>query len=262
MLELSAQLRPETGRGNKQIRKQGFIPAILYGRKIKNLALSVKAQDFEKVYQEAGESTLIKLKIGEDQDKAKSAKDGSLPRDRQSAAGEKERVVLIHEVANDPVSDKPIHIDFYQVKMDEPIKAEVPLVFVGESPAVKEAAGVLVKNIQSLEIEALPKDLPHQIEVDISSLKTVDSKIYIEDLKLPAEVKIEIQPEEVVILVIPPRTKAELEELEEAPEEKTEEVEMVEKKKAGEEVREEVKPDKKAASTEEEKPVAEEKKND
>lgn len=240
MLELSAKLRQTTGHGNKRIRKQGFIPAILYGRKIKNLALSVKAQDFEKVYQEAGESTLIKLKIEEDQDKAK-----------------KERVVLIHEIANDPVSDEHIHIDFYQVKMDEPIKAEVPLVFVGESPMVKEATGVLVKNIQSLEIEALPQDLPHQIEVDISSLKAVDSKIHIKDLKLPAAVKIELQPEEVVVLVIPPRTKAELEELEEAPEEKIEEVEMVEKKKAGEEVKEEAV--KETESTKEAAPDREEK---
>ncbi len=239
MLELLVKLRPETGRGNKQIRKQGFIPAILYGRKIKNLALSVKAQDFEKVYQEAGESTLIKLKIEEDQNKAKSAKGGSPSKDGQAAPGGKERVVLIHEIANDPVSDEPIHIDFYQVKMDEPIKAEVPLVFVGESPAVKEATGVLVKNIQSLEVEALPQDLPHQIEVDISSLKTVDNKIHIKDLKLSAGVKTEVQPEEVVVLVILPRTKAELEKLEETPEEKIEEVEMVEKKKAGEEVKEE-----------------------
>lgn len=240
MLELLVKLRSETGRGNKQIRKQGLIPAILYGRKIKNLALLVKARDFEEVYQEAGESTLIKLKIGEGPDKAK-----------------KERVVLIHEVANDPVSDEPIHVDFYQVKMDEPIKAEVPLVFVGESPAVKEVEGVLVKNIQSLEVEALPQDLPHQIEVDISSLKTVDSKIHIKDLKLPAAVKIEVQPEEVVVLVIPPRTKAELEELEEAPEEKIEEVEMVEEKKAREEVKEEAfegaEPTKEAVPAEKEK---------
>lgn len=240
MLELSVKLRPETGRGNKQIRKQGLIPAILYGRKIKNMALSVEAQDFKKVYQEAGESTLIELKIKTAQKEA-----------------EKKRVVLIHDVANDPVSDEPIHVDFYQVRMDEPIKAEVPLVFIGESPVVKEAAGVLVKNIQSLEVEALPQDLPHQIEVDISSLKEVDSKIHIKDLKLPTEVKIEVKSEEVVVLVIPPRTKAELEKLEEAPEEKIDEVEMVEEKKAGEEVEgeavEEAEPAKEAAPAGEEK---------
>jgi len=249
MLELSADLRQTTGRGNKQIRKQGFIPAILYGRKIKNLALSVKAQNFEKVYQEAGESTLIELKIKAAQKEA-----------------EKKRVVLIHEVAKDPVSDTPIHIDFYQVKMDEVLKAEVPLIFVGESPAVKEEEGVLVKNIQSLEIEALPADLPHQIEVDISSLKTFDNNIYIKDLKLPSRVKTEVQPKEVVASVIPPRTKAELEKLEEAPEEKIEEVEMVEEEKAKEEVREEaaegVEPAKEAAPAEEEKAAPDKKRNE
>ena len=216
MLELSSKLRSETGRQNKRIRKQGFIPAILYGHKVKNLALLVERQDFEKTYQEAGESTLIKLKI-----------DG------------KERVVLIHDVAKDPVSDESIHIDFYQVKMDETIKVEVPLIFTGQSAAVKEKEGVLVKNIQSLEVEALPQDLPHEIQVDISSLKTFDDNIYIKNLKLPSQVKIEAQPEEVIASVIPPRTKAELEKLEEAPEEKIEEVKVEVEEKAKEEAVEE-----------------------
>ena len=222
MLELSTKLRPETGRQNKRIRKQGFIPAILYGHKVKNLALMVDSQDFEKLYQEAGESTLIKLKIGDGQDKTK-----------------KERVVLIHEVAKDPVSDEPIHIDFYQVKMDESIKVEVPLIFTGQSAAVKEKEGVLIKNIQSLGVEALPQDLPHQIQVDISSLKTFDDNIHVKDLELPSRVKIEAQPEEVIASVIPPRTKAELEKLEEAPEEKIEEVKVEAEEKAKEGVEEE-----------------------
>lgn len=219
MLELSAKLRQETGHQNKHIRKQGLIPAILYGRKVKNLSLMVGEHEFEKVYQETGESTLIKLKI--------------------DSQGEKERIVLIHDVAKDPVSDNPIHIDFYQVKMDQAIKVEVPLVFTGESAAIKEQEGVLVKNIQSLEVEALPQNLPHQIEVDISSLKTFEDNIYIKDLKLPSEVKIEAQPEEVVASVIPPRTKAELEKLEEAPEEKVEEVKVEAEEKAKQETAEE-----------------------
>jgi large subunit ribosomal protein L25 len=221
MLELSADLRQETGRKNKQIREQGLIPAILYGHKVKNLTLLVKTLDFERAYQEAGESTLIKLKINTPQKQA-----------------EKERIVLIHQVAKNPVSDKIIHIDFYQVKMDEPIKVEVPLVFVGQSPAVKETDGVLIKSIQSLEVEALPQDLPHQIEVDISSLKTFDDNIYIKNLELPPRVKIEAQAKEVVASVIPPRTKAELEALEQAPEEKIEEVKVEAEEKAKEEVEE------------------------
>jgi large subunit ribosomal protein L25 len=253
MLELSVQLRPVTGRQNEKIRKQGLIPAILYGHKVKNLALTVETQQFNKVYKEAGESTLVRLKIDGGQKDKESIEKDSLKKGKDSSEkgpGRKERVVLIYEIAKDPVSGNPIHVDFYQVKMDEPITTEVPLVFVGESPAVKELDGVLVKNIQSLEIEALPADLPHQLEIDVSSLKTFDDNIYIKDLKLPAGVKTEAQPDEVIASVIPPRTKAELEELEKAPEEKIEEVEIAEREKAGEEVKEEVKEESEEKATE------------
>jgi large subunit ribosomal protein L25 len=240
MLELSAELRSETGRANKQVRKQGLIPAILYGQKVKNVALSIKEPDFEKLYQQAGESTLIKLKIGDEQDKAK------------------QRIVLIHEVAKDPVSGKPIHIDFYQVKMDKVISVEVPLVFIGQSAAVEKEEGVLIKNIQQVEVEALPQDLPHEITVDISLLKTFEDNIYVKDLQIPDKVKLTASPDEVVASVIPPRTKAELEELEEAPAEKVEEVEVEEKGKAKEEVEEEAKEEPKKEAAEEEKEEAKE----
>jgi len=226
MLELTAKIRSQKGRGLNQLRKQGLIPAVLYGQKTKNLSLMVDAQDFEKIYQQAGQSTLINLKL-----KTKNEKD-------------KEKVVLIHDLAKDPVTDKVIHIDFYQVRMDRLLKTEVPLVFVGESPAVQAEGGVLIKNIQKVEIEALPKDLPREIEVDISSLKTFDDNIYIKNLSLPEGVKIITEAEEVVASVIPPRAEAELEELEKAPEEKVEEVkvEAEEKKEAEKEEVTEEKP--------------------
>lgn len=211
MLKLLSKLRQETGRRNKVIREQNFIPAILYGHKVKNINLSVKEHDFEKVYKQAGESTLIKLSIKTDEK-------------------EKERVVLIYDVKKDPVSDKVIHVDFYQVKMDEEISVEVPLVFIGESNAVESDKGVLIKNIQVVEIEALPQDLPSEIKVDISVLKTFDDNIYIKDLKIPEKSKIKNNPEDSVASVIPPRTSAELENLEEAPVEKIEEVEEDDKK--------------------------------
>ncbi len=154
-----------------------------------------------------------------------------------SASGRKERMVLIQEVARDPVSDKIIHIDFHQVKLDEAIRAEVPLVFVGSSSAVERESGVLIKNLQHLEVEALPQDLPPEIQVDISPLKTFDDNIYIKDLTISEKVKIMAEPEEVVASVIPPRTKEELAELEEAPVEEVEEVE-VEAKKEPEEAEE------------------------
>jgi large subunit ribosomal protein L25 len=196
MLELKVKTRQAKGRQNEKLRKQGTIPAVLYGHKIKNLLLEVRAADFDKIYKQAGESTLLKLKIeGED----------------------KEKVVLIYDTEVDPVNEKTIHIDFYQVKMDEALKTEVPLVFIGESPLIKNEGGVLVKNIQHLEIEALPQDLIHNIEVDTSILRTFDDNIRVKDLKIPEKVKISANPEEMVAVVIPPRTQQEIEGLEEKP---------------------------------------------
>ncbi|MBU1177000.1 MAG: 50S ribosomal protein L25 [Patescibacteria group bacterium] len=213
MLKLLSKLRQKTGRHNKVLREQNLIPAVLYGHKVKNINLSIKESDFERVYKQAGESTLIKLSIKDDKNEK-----------------EKERIVLIYNVEKDAVSDKVIHVDFYQVKMDEEISVEVPLVFIGKSDAVETDKGVLIKNIQVVEIEALPQDLPSEIEVDISVLKTFDDNIYIKDLKIPEKAKIKNNQEDSVASVIPPRTSAELENLEEAPVEKIEDIEKEDKK--------------------------------
>lgn len=218
MLELSAKLRPEAGQKNKFYRKQGLIPAVLYGHKIKNLLLLVKLADFKKILKETGETVLLKLKIA---DLAKEKDKG-------------ERVVLIHGIARDPVSDEFIHADFYQVKMDQSIKTKVPLVFVGQSFIVDKEGGVLIKNIHEVEVEALPLDLPHEIEADISVLKNFEDQIRIKDLKIPPRIKITAGPEEIVVLVAHPRTEAELEALEKAPAE-IGEVEVIGKEKKEEE---------------------------
>jgi len=204
MFELKAAPRQELGRKFNQQRKAGQIPAVIYGHGIKSEPISVLAKDFKKIYNEAGESSLITLDL----------------------AGKK-RTVLIHDIAKDPLTDQIIHIDFYQVKMDEKIKAKVPLVFVGESMAVKAEGGILVKNFQEVEVEALPQKLPHHIEVDISALATFDNHILIKDLPVGEGVRIEAAPEEVVASVIPPRSEEELAALEEKVEAKVEEVKVV-----------------------------------
>ena len=209
MLELYAKIRNRIGRGLSQLRKEGYIPAILYGQKAENIPLKVNKKEFKEIYNKVGESELIKLEIITNKDK--ESKD--------------ERVVLIHDIQKDPITDEFIHIDFYQVRMDKPITVEVPLVFTGESPAVKNEGGVLVKNIKSVEVEALPLDLPKEIEVDISSLKTFDDNIYIKDIKLPSKVKINADPEEVVASVVPSK-----EEVPEVTEEKVEEAKPEEAK--------------------------------
>jgi len=219
MLELLVKTRSELGRNVKKVREQNFIPAVLYGHKIKNLNLYIDYDTFEKIYKEAGESTLIKLKI-------------------KDAETNKERVVLIHDLTKDVVTDKFLHIDFKQIKMDELIKVEVPLVFIGESEAVKSEGGILVKNIHEVEIEALPQDLIHEIEIDISSLKTFDDNILIKDVKIPDNVKLTADPEDSIVSVTMPRTQEELEELEETPTESVEEVDVEEKGKTEEKIEE------------------------
>ena len=221
--ELKAKVREVLGRKVKTLRKKGIIPAVVYGLKAKSIPLEIDYSEFEKVYKEAGESTVIKLKVKSQKSKVDELKNA-----------------LIYDVAMDSVSDKFIHVDFYEVRMDKPITAVVPLVFEGEAPAVKNLEGVLVKNITEIEVEALPANLPHEIKVDISVLKTFDDLIHIKDLKIPDGVKISINPDEIVALVSPPRSDEELKSLEEKVEEKIEEVAKVgEEEKAAEAVEEE-----------------------
>jgi large subunit ribosomal protein L25 len=202
VIEFKAQIRDIVGKKVKSLRKKGIIPAVLYGSSTKKpLSLEVNYKDFEKILKEAGESTVIKLKVG----------DGI-------------KNVLIHDFAKDPVSDKFIHADFFEVRMDKLIKAKVPLVFEGEAPAVKILEGILIKNITELEVEALPANLPHEMKVDISVLNTFEDLIHIKDLKIPEGVKISAKPEEIIVSVMPPRSEEELKALEEKVEEKIEEV--------------------------------------
>lgn len=207
MLELSAKIRKEFGKKVKSLRKKGVLPAVLYGPKLKEAQpLELDEKDFEKVYQEAGESALISLEVGG-----------------------KKVLVLIHEVQLEPLTGKPIHVDFYQPKLEEEIEAKAPLVFEGESKAVKELEGTLIKNISEVEVRAKPQNLPPEIKIDIIGLRTFEDNIKISDLKIPPGVKILRKPEEIIAWVSPPE-KVE-EELEKPIEEKVEEVEKVEEKK-------------------------------
>jgi len=224
MLILPAKIRKELGKKVRKLREKGIIPAILYGpemisdRRKKALPLGVDEKQFEKIYQKAKESILISLNI----------------------EGQKKKpLVLIQDVKRDPLTLRPIHIDFYQPKLKEEIEAKIPLVLEGESLAVKESGGTLIKNIPEVQVKALPQDLPKEIKINIESLKTFEDKILIKDLKVPSRVKILRDPEEIIAWVSPPE-KVE-EELAKPVEEKVEEVERVVEKKEEEKEEEEKK---------------------
>lgn len=199
-----------TTRDNKQslnqIRKKQQIPAVLYGKNFKSQNLAVDYNSFYKVYTQAGESTILDLEINDQKNNA-----------------------LIKDVQFSPIKDTIIHIDFIKINMKEKITANVELNFIGQSRAIKDLEGILVKNINELEIECLPADLPKEIIVDISSLNTFEDVIKIKDLPIPPKVEIKLDPEEVVATVTPPRSEEELEALKEEVEEDVEKVEGVKK---------------------------------
>jgi len=186
----------EAGITPAKIRADGLIPAVLYGHNTENISLSVPASIFEKIYREAGESTIVGLKIN----------------------GSDTVNVLIHDTQAHGTKDYITHVDFYKVNMTEKLTATVPLKFIGEPPAVKALGGTLVHPISEVEVESLPGDLPHEIEVDVSGLVTFDIVIRISDLKVDrSKVEIKAEDDAVVIMVEPPRTEEELKELESAP---------------------------------------------
>ncbi len=219
MISLSAKIRDKKNASVGKIRESGRIPAVVYGHKVKNLLIDVDHKDFLKVYKETGESSLVELKI----------------------EGEKEkRSVLIHETQKNSVTDKFIHIDFFQASLTEEVEVEVPLVFEGASLAVKELGGTLVKNISEILVKALPQNLPHEIKVSIDSLENFGDHILVKDLILPGNVKVLLKPDEIIASVLEP-AKVE-EELAEEIKEDVEGVEKVEKEKKDEDVVEEEKP--------------------
>lgn len=194
MVELKAKNRDEVGRAVKPLRKEGILPAVVYGEGVKTQSISISGKDFEKAYREAGESTLLTLDV----------------------EGKKYNV-LIHDIARDPLRGNPIHADFYAVRMDKAIRAQVPVEFIGESPAVKNLGGILVKVMQEIEVEALPKDLPHGLRADLSKLAELEARLTVSDIELPHGVKIIAEMDEVVALVEPPRSEEELAALKETP---------------------------------------------
>jgi len=178
-----------------KMRKSGELPAVFYpirsdgagGKKASAVPISVALKDFLKVWKDAGESSVVSLKI----------------------EGSEELEALIQDVDSDPVRSTPRHADFYVFEKGKKLKIKTPIEFTGVSPAVKDLGAVLLKVLYELSIEALPKDLPKKIEVDIGSLKNFGDTIVAKNLKLPTGVSLEENPEEVVASVFEPKEEEE-----------------------------------------------------
>lgn len=175
MTTLAVEKRELTGKGVDSLREKGGIPAVMYGFNTESSNITVNAKEFDKIWKEAGESSMITLKTPD---------------------GEKDS--LIQDVDTHPVTGEIRHVDFYIVDASKPVEVEIPLEFIGVSPAVKNLGGILIKVLHELEISVLPKNIPHQIDVNIEGLTDLDSHIKAGDLKLPEGATLITSPDEIV----------------------------------------------------------------
>ncbi len=179
--QIKADKRTVLGRKVKNLRKDGLMPATVYGHKFESLSIQFKTVELEKIYNEAGESGLVELLIGEEK----------LP-------------VLFRNPQYSPVWGNILHIDCYKVNLKEKITAFVPIEFIGESQAVKDG-NMLVEVTNEIEVEALPTDLPENVIVDISILNAVGDTITVGDIKLGDKVEMVTLPEQVIAKIEEPR---------------------------------------------------------
>lgn len=179
------------GRKVKTLRKEGIIPAHIFGHKIKTSHIQVKGVDFSKVFEKVGETGIISLEV-----------DGQ------------KKPVLVRNTQVHPVTDDLLHIDFYQVNLTEKVTVNVPLEITGEAPAVEKKIGLLLTPVSEVEIEALPADLPESIEVDISHFVNIDDEIKVKDLKVDRSKVTILTDEEIVVAQIGELVTKEMEALE------------------------------------------------
>ena len=164
--QLKVEKRKVLGKQVKKLRKEGILPANIYGKDIKSTSVQVLLKDFVPVFKEVGETGLVDLDL-----------EGKII------------PVLIHHPQTD-YRDNVLHADFYQVNLKEKVKAMVPLVVIGEPKAETEKVGLLMNILSEIEVEALPEDLPENIEVNVEHLAQVDEQIAVADLKVPANVTV------------------------------------------------------------------------
>ncbi|MFZ5392347.1 MAG: 50S ribosomal protein L25 [Patescibacteria group bacterium] len=209
---LKAKLRDIVQEKVKKIRRDGWLPLVVYGQKKDNVNLMVNFNEFVKVYRAAGNNSIVELDV---------------------EGKEKENVLLV-EIDYHPLTDLPRHADALRVNMLEKISTAVPINFIGVSKAVKDLGGTFIANISSFDVTCLPADLPKVIEVDISSLNTFEDMIYVKDVVVSDKVKIERELDDVVAKVAEPRSAEELAELDKEVEENVDKVEVEKAKKEGE----------------------------
>jgi large subunit ribosomal protein L25 len=176
-IELVAHKRDLLGKKVRFLRREGVTPVNLYGHGLESTSLQIETPALKKALAQAGRTSLVHLKVG-------SAK--------------RPHIAIVRGIQRDPVKGELLHVDFYQVRMDEKLKIAVPLVLMGKAPAVKDLGGILVQEMGSIEVECLPANMPHSIEADISGLVQLDQAVHVKDLHVGDGVTILADPGKVV----------------------------------------------------------------
>lgn len=178
MLTLNAEKRELGTRQARAVRARGYVPAEIYGHGFPNIHVAVPRKEFRSALTEAGENTVIAIRVGED-----------------------EYPALIYDYQTNPLSDEVESVDFYRVRMDEKVEATVPLTLVGESPAVKEKKGILIRSMEAIEIEALPADIPREFRFDVGVLREVGDSLYVKDAETKGAFTVLVEPSTVVATI-------------------------------------------------------------
>lgn len=188
-LELTLDAREAQGKANKRLRRGGIVPGVVYGKGEGSTNVQVDAKTFESLYRAAGRTSVVKFR---------------LPGASRATSG------FIRSVQRHPLSGAPIHVDYYLVNLNVEMEVDVPLVFTGEAPAVEETGGTLLHNLNAIHVKALPNDIPHEVTVDVSVLKSLDVAIHVKDLSLNRDlVQVMTDGETLVATVVPPRIEVE-----------------------------------------------------
>jgi large subunit ribosomal protein L25 len=206
-VELTAEKRTVTGKQVRQLRREGWVPGVMYGHGFEPVPLQFEERSLAHILSRVGGSQLVGINV----------------------KGDKQpEMALVRDVQRDPIRGNFLHVDFYRVRMTERLTAEVPLVVVGESPVIEAREGILLQGISAIEVECLPGDLVDAIEVDLSDLVEIDQGIYVRDLAVPAGIDVLTDVDEMILRIVP----LEAEEIEEEEEEEelmpgAEEVEVI-----------------------------------
>jgi large subunit ribosomal protein L25 len=196
-VELKVSPREVLGKKVKALRREGVIPANVYGHALESAAIQVAKEELVQLLRTAGRNEIVYLRLD----------------------GEEPRPVFLRQIQRNPVTDAILHVDFYQISLREKVRMEVPVMLVGTAPAEQTHGGTLLHSLDRITVEGLPTEIPSVIEVDVSGLEEIDATIYVSELSVPGEVTVLTDPEQVVAKVAPPQVEKEVEEEEEVPEE-------------------------------------------